>query len=95
MRAVDTNGRTGVRRLWAKVRRVWIVAGSIAFVIFTTWSLWAYQATPAARAALRGTDAITVARGDGYWVFRPKAHVARSGLLFFPGALVEALEDHQ
>ena len=84
-----------MKRLWATVRRVWIVAGFIVFVVFTTWSLWAYQATATARAALLGTDVITVTRGDGYWVFRPKAHVARSGLLFFPGALVEALEDHQ
>jgi pimeloyl-ACP methyl ester carboxylesterase len=76
-------------RLWARVRRVWVTLGATVGVVFVGWSLLAYRATPDARAALQGNDRTTVERREGYWSFQPRREVAGTGLVFFPGALVD------
>jgi pimeloyl-ACP methyl ester carboxylesterase len=77
-------------RIWPVVRRIWIVSGLTATVIFVTWSLLAYRATGEGRRALESDARVTVTHGNGYWSFRP-AVVASTGLIFFPGALVDPI----
>ena len=67
---------------------MWVTTGSVVGLVFVTWSLLAYRATGTARAALESTPAVSVEALDGYWRFRPR-QVADTGLLFFPGALVD------
>jgi alpha-beta hydrolase superfamily lysophospholipase len=76
------------RRLWPLIRRVWIAGGLVATAIFVGWSLIAYRATGAARAALRSDSSVAIGHADGYWSFDPKTP-ADTGLLFFAGALVD------
>ena len=81
----------GLRRIWPHVRRVWITLGLSATVIFVGWSLIAYRASPAARAARVSDAAVTVAFGDGVWQFTPQRSAPGQSvaLVFFPGALVD------
>jgi pimeloyl-ACP methyl ester carboxylesterase len=71
------------------VRRLWITIGLTATVIFVAWSLWAYRAAGEAHAALLDTAAVSVARGEAWWVFAPRRDTADVGLIFFVGALVD------
>ena len=79
------------RRLWRYVRRGWVALGVTFTAAFVTWSLVAYRATPEARAAARPDDAVEVRHGDGSWAFVPAVRdsTTRTGLVFFPGALVD------
>ena len=62
-----------MRSVWANIRRVWAICGTIAFIVFTTWALLAYRATATAHAALKGSSEVAVARGEGYRIFEPTA----------------------
>jgi pimeloyl-ACP methyl ester carboxylesterase len=77
--------------VWRRVRRVWVTVGVLIFIVFTTWSLIAYRASPLAHAALTSDGQVTVTRETGSWNFIPSRGPARSTvrLLFFPGALVD------
>lgn len=75
--------------MWAKIRRVWAVCGTMAFLVFTTWALLAYRATADAQAALEGTPAVAVVPGAGYRIFQPASRAGDLGLVFFAGALVD------
>jgi pimeloyl-ACP methyl ester carboxylesterase len=76
--------------MWARIRRIWAICGTIAFVVFTTWALLAYRATAAGHAALEETSDVTVTRGEGHWLFDPVSTNHRgAGLVFFAGALVD------
>ena len=77
------------RGRWATIRRVWITTGISATVVFVTWSLLAYRASGEAGAAMRGNDTVTVTGEEDHWRFQPRAELADTGLLFFPGALVD------
>ena len=77
-----------MRLRWTTIRRLWIRTGVAATVVFVGWSLLAYRAQGAARAALAGDARVAVTHGDGYWTFVPAAP-APAGLIFFPGALVD------
>ena len=78
------------RRLWRRIRFVWITAGISATVIFVLWSLIAYRPSAEARAATASDATVTVAYDDAIWSFRPAKPVnAESALVFFPGALVD------
>jgi pimeloyl-ACP methyl ester carboxylesterase len=77
-------------QLWARIRRVWVICGSIVFVVFTLWASLAYQASAEGEAALESTPEVSVERADVYWLFRPRVAAEGTGLLFFAGALVEA-----
>ena len=76
------------RTRWERFRRVWVITGSTAGVIFIAWSLLAYRASGGAYEALESTGTVTVSSRDGYWRFEPRVS-ADVGLLFFPGALVD------
>jgi len=77
-----------MRFTWTTVRRIWIRAGLLGTAVFIGWSLLAYRAQPAARAALTSDARVTVTHDDGYWTFAPRSPAA-AGLIFFPGALVD------
>ena len=77
------------RRVWRVVRKVWITAGLVATVVFVAWSLIAFRASGDARQALTSTDRVQVRATDTGWVFMPVTDQQRTGLLFFPGALVD------
>lgn len=78
-------------RIWQIIRRGWITLGLTLTVVFVAWSLVAYRAAPEARAAIRSDAVVDVRHGDGYWSFLPARRdtAARTGLVFFPGALVD------
>jgi alpha/beta hydrolase family protein len=77
------------RRLWGKIRRIWVGAGIAATVVFIAWCGIAYRATSAAKAALKGDAAVQVSQGEHHWLFQPRNTGATVGLLFYPGALVD------
>ncbi len=79
------------RRLWARVRKVWITLGLSATAIFVVWSLIAYRASSEARAAAVSDATVDVRRGDGIISFTPGTGrpSANRALIFFPGALVD------
>ena len=80
-----------VRRLWLRIRKVWIILGLSATAVFVTWSLVAYRASPTARAATRPDAAVAVRHEGGIWSFTPSRSVPAGtpALVFFPGALVD------
>ncbi|MDF2771913.1 MAG: alpha/beta hydrolase [Geminicoccaceae bacterium] len=79
------------RRLWHRIRRVWITLGLSATAVFVIWSLIAYRASAEAHAATRADSVVDVRHDDGIWYFAPRsaASTRRAGLVFFPGALVD------
>jgi pimeloyl-ACP methyl ester carboxylesterase len=81
----------GQRSVWQRIRAAWVALGSGATVVFVAWSLLAYRASDEARAALRDSPAVRVERGDAWWDFLPvdAAETRETGLIFFPGALVD------
>jgi pimeloyl-ACP methyl ester carboxylesterase len=79
------------RRLWRRIRLVWITVGLAATAVFVTWSLVAYRASAEARVTAVSDTAVAVGHGDGVWSFIPR-RTMRPGipaLVFFPGALVD------
>ena len=77
------------RGRWGTIRRIWITAGVGATVVFVTWSLLAFRASPAAREALAGDDKVVVMQGEHHRLFKPRQKPADVGLIFYPGALVD------
>jgi pimeloyl-ACP methyl ester carboxylesterase len=79
------------RRLWLRIRKAWIVLGLLVTVVFVTWSLVAYRASGAARAAIRPDASVAVRHDDGLWSFTPARPPSPTtpALVFFPGALVD------
>lgn len=75
--------------IWARVRRIWVRAGAITLVVFPVWMLIAFRATSHARNALSSDARATVVRGTNHWRFEPTTSTAGTGLLFFPGAVVD------
>lgn len=77
--------------LWQKVRRIWVIAGLVATVIFVGWALIGYRASSEAVAAMRSDARVAVVALDSLVQFTSAAHEAkvRVGLLFFAGALVD------
>lgn len=81
------------RRLWERVRRVWITLGLTFTVVFTGWSLIAYRATAEAKDAVLSDGTVTVLHERGVWHFTPtvSSRADAPALVFFPGALVDPL----
>ena len=77
------------KRTWrGRIHRIWVTTGSIAGLVFIVWSLLAYRASGDAHDALESSSTVHVESLDGYWRFTP-SQSAETGLLFFPGALVD------
>jgi pimeloyl-ACP methyl ester carboxylesterase len=79
------------RRLWLRIRQVWITLGLSATAIFVGWSAIAYRASAEARAATAPDTWVAVRHDGGIWQFTPRSPAPASppGLVFFPGALVD------
>ncbi|WP_101926173.1 MULTISPECIES: alpha/beta fold hydrolase [Luteimonas] len=77
--------------LWARVRRWWAIAGSLALVVWIVWCAIAFQPSAFARSALSDSTQVRVRPLDDGWLFEPVdgTSAARS-LVFFPGGLVDA-----
>jgi pimeloyl-ACP methyl ester carboxylesterase len=79
----------GFRHWWARIRRVWAIAGLTAGGIFVAWSLLAYRASSDAWRALSDSDGVQVSHRAGHWQFQPSRDASPVGLIFLPGALVD------
>jgi pimeloyl-ACP methyl ester carboxylesterase len=79
------------RGIWPTIKKIWITAGISVTVVFVGWSLVAYRANEEARTATVGDSLVGNERANGIWKFSPRHDAAASptGLLFFPGALVD------
>jgi pimeloyl-ACP methyl ester carboxylesterase len=78
-----------LRRLWLRIRRVWITVGITATLIFVLWSLIAFRASADAHVGLASDALVSVHHADGIRSFTPARRSADSpALVFFPGALV-------
>jgi pimeloyl-ACP methyl ester carboxylesterase len=79
--------------MWKRVRRIWVGLGLALTVVFIGWSLIAYRATPVAHAALETDARVVVTRAADSWTFAPAGQLTSptTGLLFFPGALVDPI----
>ena len=87
------DGPSNARRVWRRVRRIWVTLGISFTVIFGGWSLIAYRASAEARAATRPDDAVSVMHPEGVWHFLPRqgGRPPRTAFVFFPGALVDPI----
>jgi pimeloyl-ACP methyl ester carboxylesterase len=79
-----------IRRILWITRRLWIAAGILFFVVFTTWALLAYRASARAYDALGTDHRVTITNHATHWSFLPGSQAPnRAGLVFFPGAAVD------
>ena len=76
--------------LLQRIRRVWVIVGSLAFIGFVLWCLIAYRASSIAQAGLTSDSLVTVTPGPSHWTFAP-THPREPGvnLIFLSGALVD------
>lgn len=73
-----------------RLRRLWAIVGSLAFVGFVGWCLLAYRAQPEAARALQSDSLVLVTAGPGSWLFTPRDTAGRRvNLVFLSGALVD------
>lgn len=82
------------RSILQRIRRIWITAGVSVTVLFVVWCLWAYRATPNAKAAAESDARVIVTHeDDGIMRFTLASATQRVpvGLVFFAGALVDPL----
>ena len=81
------------RHLWKRIRQIWITVGLSATAVFVIWSLLAYRASDAGRAAVRPDAEVDVKHDGAVWYFTPRhaPSAPRAGLVFFPGALVDPI----
>lgn len=74
-----------IRRILRIVHRVWITAGALSLVVFTTRALLAYRASALAHTALEADPRVTVTDRDTHWKFLPGSRDPnRAGLVSFP-----------
>ena len=71
--------------LWRAIRTVWVGAG----LAFTAWMFWGFQALDVANGAIRSDTRVEVLADDEGLRFRPLTNMARTGLIFLPGGIVE------
>jgi hypothetical protein len=68
---------------------VWATLGVSATLILVAWSAWASRPDATARTAIIGDARVHVSSFEDHWIFRPSVPPRASGLLFFPGAVVD------
>jgi pimeloyl-ACP methyl ester carboxylesterase len=81
------------RRVWPVIRRIWMIGGATAGLVFAGWSALAFRASADARHAAVSDDRVLVTDEGTHWTFVARREAGRrsSGLVFFPGGLVEAI----
>lgn len=79
------------RRLWKRVRQIWVATGITATVAFVTWSLIAYRASAEAISSLHSDSSVRVTHAEGVWQIVPNGRqdARHAAFVFFPGALVD------
>lgn len=76
------------KRTLRTVRRVWVFTGAVVFVVFTLWSLIAFQEWGVDDSLMKSGRRVQVVDTASAIRFVPAA-AAERGLLFFPGGLVD------
>ena len=81
----------GTKRLWQRIRTIWITVGLSATLVFVLWCATAYRATPVANAAMKSDARVVVSRDSGFVRFTAASQKTKApvGLLFFAGSLVD------
>ena len=77
--------RTRAKRISRIVRIVWVAAG----VLFVVALFLSHRANRTARLALIGDERVAVEEAGAVVSFRPKREPRATGLIFYPGAMVE------
>jgi pimeloyl-ACP methyl ester carboxylesterase len=80
------------RSKFQRIRRIWAVVGITVTIVFVVWSVWAYRATPNAKAAAESDSRVTVTHEEeGFMRFTLASATQRVpvGLVFFAGSLVD------
>ena len=67
------------------IRTIWVIAG----LSFLLWIVFSYQSRDLPAAVLQSDAALTVTQSREYISFWPEAHQPVTGLLFYPGGMVD------
>ena len=74
---------------WKTIRRIWIITGLTATVLFNGWMLASNRATGFDRSVLQSGDRVTVREEGSYLDFKPNGGSKGAGLIFYPGSGVD------
>lgn len=77
--------RTRAKRIFRVVRIVWVAAG----ILFVVALFLSHRANKTARIALIGDERVAVEDAGAVISFRPDRNPQATGLIFYPGAMVE------
>lgn len=79
------------RTTWQRIRRIWVISGLVATVVFVAWCAIAYSASAEAKAAMGSNARVVVTEINGVVRFTPasQSQTVPVGLLFFPGSMVD------
>lgn len=67
------------------IRTIWVIAG----LSFLLWLIFSYQSRDLPAAVLQSDATLTVTQSRDYISFWPEAHQPVTGLLFYPGGMVD------
>src|SRR5688500_496595 len=73
---------------WKSVRKWWAIIGGSAGLVFILWSLWAFRAHGPDHLFESSERVRVVIRDEGIYLV-PARRDEQTGLLFFPGGLVD------
>jgi len=73
---------------WKTIRKIWVLTGSAAFLLFTVWNVLSYRTWNVEVRILQSDARVSVTRDAEAIRFLPADDHAQPGLLYFPGALV-------
>jgi alpha/beta superfamily hydrolase len=87
--AVATQLASLPRSLFARLRRAYRTFGLFALAVLTVWNVWAFQPHGVADAVLSSSASIEVVSSGEFLGFRPVTVRGSTGVVFFPGGLVD------
>ena len=74
---------------WKTVRRVWIITGLTATVLFNGWMLASSRARGFDESILQSDGRVTVREEGPYLDFKPNGETKGAGLVFYPGSGID------
>lgn len=74
---------------WKTIRRIWILFGITATILFNGWMLFSNRAQGFDKRILSSNERVRVRESSEAIVFEPVAGRASAGLIFFPGGMVD------
>jgi pimeloyl-ACP methyl ester carboxylesterase len=79
-------------RIWKIIRNLWAAAGSIALLGIVVWCYFAYGANAEAKRAMSSNAEVDISQRENHALFSSRKGIASgaTGLVFFPGSLVES-----